>query len=286
MVCMGIGATARAQEEGEEEERTNLAESYLKTRPVKQDVVQARFFTKKNRLEIFPHLYSGALTNQFANRFLVLTGVGVAYHFKESFFVEGLIDYYPDIDAAVRGVCGAISPSSSCASYDGLKSLTRLLALQVDVGKEIPLVPKESLYLGGAVGFSPIYGKINLVSSYVQTFDVSLLAGLGLLRIYEDRYQVSSYDQVTGVATLEGPLAPRTAQTYPSPSLGLTIRLFLTHSLTLRADARLNGYVQQVTDYENPYTDPTTGATAYPLKNAFRDSFFLTAGVSGFLPFR
>jgi outer membrane beta-barrel protein len=266
VVCLVTAGKARAQEEGEEEEGTTLSDGIRKARVPTQDVVQAKFFEKKGRIELFPHLYGSVLNNQFANRFLVLSGGGVAWHLRESFFLEGVVEYFPDYPG-----------------YDDLKSLSRLLALQVDIGDEIPTVPKESLYLGAAVGFSPIYGKINLVSSYVQSFDISFTLGAGMLQVYHDRYQVQDYDQDTGAALLNGPLEPREAKWFVSPNIGLATRFFLTRWMTLRADIRMYGYVEKVTDYANPYVD-ATGATAYPFKNAFRDSFILTTGVSFFLP--
>jgi len=261
---------ARAQEEGEEEEGVSaIAEAYERTRPRAKDVVQSRAFYKAKRIEIFPHFYASALNNSFAVRFLVLSGLGVSYHFGESFFIEGTADYFPDYPF-----------------FNDLKSLNYAIAEYVSEGETIPLVPKERMSFNASLGFSPLYGKINLVSSYVQNLDVSFLTGVGILNIREDTYQVA-YDPDVGT-TLIGPIVD--AQTlserdkwFLSPSLGLTTRFFLNRWLTLRADTRFHGYVQEITDY---LQDPTTGANGeqvFPTKRVFKTSFILSIGLSGFL---
>ncbi len=252
---------------GEEAEGLSATEIPPKAHQKPMDVVQAKFFLKDDRWEIFPHFYAGVLNNSYANRFLVLSGIGVSYHASESFFLEAVVDFFPSFPRE---------------TYDDLKSLTKELAQRVEVGDEIPVVPEESMVAAVGVGFSPVYGKINLVSYYVQNFDISFVGGAALLRIHMDHYQVTDFDE-NGRAVITGPLAPRVTETFPSGSLGLSIRFFLTRWLTLRTDARFYGYIDSnVVDYANPYVE--NGVTKYPMKSVFRNSFILAVGLSSFWP--
>jgi len=260
---------ALGQEEGEEQEGPDAARRAMMERSQRPrlDVVQARRFYKAKRLEVFPHAYSGALNNSFATRFLVLSGLGVAFHLRETLFLEGSFHYFPDYPF-----------------FSDLKQLNYAIAQYAPEDPNtkktyIPDVSKETFYVGAAVGFAPIYGKINLLSSYVQSFDVAFLAGVGLLGIRADRYVVTFDD--SGVLSLGDPESYTTTP-YLAPHLGLTTRFFLSRLLTLRLDARMHGYVTQVPDYNSePLSDNT-----YPLKSSLKGSFILTAGVSGFLPIR
>ncbi len=270
--CFPAVAHAQVTDRGEEAEGLSLTEletekeARARSKPV--DVVQAKFFVKDNRWEVFPHFYAGVLNNSYANRFLVLSGGSVAYHAGESFFLEAVVDFFPSFPRD---------------TYDDLKSLTKELAQRVDVGDEIPVVPQESMVASLGVGFSPIYGKINLVSYYVQNFDISFVGGASIVRIHMDHFQVTGFDDTTGRAQISGPLAPRETETFASGSLGMTIRFFLTRWLTLRADARLYGYIDtDVVDYAHP--DNSGPVTTYPYKSVFRNSFILAVGLSSFWP--
>ncbi len=260
-------ASGQVTDQGEEAEGLTSTEVSSESRRKPMGAVQAKFFVKDNRWEVFPHFYAGVLNNSYANRFLVLSGIGVSYHASESFFLEGVVDFFPSFPRE---------------TYDDLKSLTRQLAERVEVGDEIPVVPEESMVASIGIGFSPVYGKINLVSYYVQNFDISVVGGAALLRIHMDHYQVTGFDEY-GHAEITGPLAPRVTESFASGSLGLSIRFFLTRWLTLRTDARLYGYIDSdVVDYSNPYVE--NGVTRYPLKSVFRNSFILAVGLSSFWP--
>lgn len=240
------------------------------------DVVQHKSFNKEGRLELFPHAFSIVTTNHFANRQLILTGASVAYHFREQVYLEGTFQYYPWRTG--------VDPTTGTEQPKDLKGLTyALLTLNAGSEEAPPVeVPAEKLFFGLNLGLSPVYGKINLVGEHVQNFDVSFLAGGGLLQIEKHFYRAAGFDENLVVIPEELAYSPE-RKFYPAGNLGVSTRFPLVDWFTLKADARLLGYVQQVPDYlASPQI--VEGEAVYPNKASFTTSFFVTVGGSFFLP--
>lgn len=252
---------AYAIEEGEEEEGLFSPDSLQKKQESK-DLVRARFFPKKNSLELYSHGYANVLTNKYSYRFLVLSGGSIGYHFSEHWFMEAHGDYFPTV-----------------SFFNELKPLGTALSSTVAKGQYIPDISKEVLHLGLSVGFSPIYGKINFISTYVQNFDISLIAGIGLLQMRTDRYQVLEVGE--DIYDLQGPIDPKFSY-YLAPHIGGSIKIFLTKSLSLRTDLKLLGHLENAPSY----TSETLVDGDYPIKTSLKTSVILGVGVSGVIRFR
>lgn len=262
---LALPFSAHAAEEGDEEERI---EAQNKARPnPASEVVRDRFMVRAGRTEVFWHTFGYALNNGLAYRFVPGSGVTVSYHLSEFLSVEGQAEYFTGV-----------------GPYD-LKSLAYRLTVTAndELGVPMPYFNKERFFVGASVGFSPVYGKLNLVSSYVQTFDLGFNVGLGVLSIFKELRTYEGYDE-NNYPTLSDPLpvielGPDTWRTgsasllSPSPTLGVTLRLHLTPWLNVRADLRAHGYLDEV--YQNDTLERST---------PFRQSLILNTGVSGFLP--
>ncbi len=228
------------------------------------DVVRARRFYKGGRVEVYPHFVGWVVNNSFANRIHALTGLGVAWHPQETTFLEGTLDWFP------------IYPF-----YDDLKPLNLAIARELPLDEAIPAVSREKLYLGATFGWAPIYGKINIVSSFVQNFDVSFLFSIGLLNIQKDTYIVAT-DPETDATILDGPIEGESeSNTFLTPGVGLGARVFLTPSITFRLDARFHAYIEKVVNYEEVIDSATQ---TFGTRNLLQDSLILSAGLSGFFP--
>lgn len=255
----GLGpAQVQAAEEGDEQESITPSARKASGLLDGQEAVQNRFFYKAHRFELFPHVFGMVLSNSFAYRFVPFTGLMGSYHFSEQLSGEVIVDYF-----------------TSLPGYD-LKSLTIGLSQYIHTGELLPEIPEEKFYVGAGLSFSPIYGKLNLVSSHVQNFDLSFVAGAGLLGVQMSRYQYDIDDN--GNILLE--LSPEASRQFAAGSLnlGIGLRLFMTDWLTLRADLRGHGYLDTVAVYEN---DVQTG-----YRKVFRPAVVLNTGVSGFFPFK
>lgn len=278
-VLLGLGSASRglAAEEADEEERVIPSSVTAgKGRPP-LDVVQSRAFYKGQRLELFWPSFAYILSNQFAHRYLAGTSVSAAYHISEIMFVEGTVQYYPTL----------VDSDYGRAPYTDLSSLTLTVAFNRDDNTYLPDILKEQFYGGISLGISPVYGKLNLVSTYVQNFDLSAMVGLGALQLFKARYLLQEVSE-EGVPVLEGPYPVNneageeepfsSTRVVITPHVGIAMRFFLNHSLTLRADLRLHAYVDESYDRTTKELNDT--------RNVFRQSMVVNAGVSGFLPFQ
>lgn len=264
-IC-ALPLSALAAEEGDEEERV---ESQSKAKPAfGTEVVRERFMNRSGRTEVFWHTFGYVLNNGLAYRFVPGTGVTVSHHFSELISFEGQAEYF-----------------TAVGSYD-LKSLSYALTQNFDPGAILPYANKERFFVGAALGFSPVYGKLNLVSSYVQTFDLGFNVGIGLLSVFKELRTFEGFDE-NGLSILSDPLpvVPLSMETWktggiqllrPSPSVGVTLRLHLTPWLNVRADLRAHGYIDEVYREED--------GNSLVKENPFRQSLILNTGVSGFLP--
>lgn len=128
-------------------------------------VIQKRFLPKTHRFEI-----SGLGFTNINNPFFNNSGLGVkgAYHFTEKWALEGVGNWF---GVAARQV-----------SND----------LRDKAGITVDNVVTVRSYLGAAVKWSPIYGKISLLNKSIVPFDLSFSLGGG----------VTKTDQADGEPTL------------------------------------------------------------------------------------
>jgi outer membrane beta-barrel protein len=121
-------------------------------------------------------------------------------------------------------------------------------------------VPGRIRWLVGAeAAWSPVYGKLNVVSEQVAHFDVSVLAGPDLI----------AYDEV--LAKDDALSSPGIATTFGG-HVGLGVRLFFTQSIAARLEVK---------DYLYAVKVPNVGAG-----NDLQNQLFAEIGISVFLPLR
>lgn len=221
------------------------------------NVVQNRFFLKKNRFEISP-MAGYVPNNPFAKRYV--GGVLAAYHFSEVFAAEGAFMYSPDL------------------GVNDLKDLTHtLVGIAHEGSGEVGFQqPVDKMVLGAtfAARWAPVYGKINLLGESIINFDLYGTAGLGLLTV--NKY----YAQYDGDAT-EGVVPTKLVSAEVKPvvpiNLGIGMDFFLSGSVAVKIDARNFLYVDGQPDY-----DPEAGSQV--TSNRLYNNFVASTGVSVFFP--
>lgn len=148
-------------------------------------VVQKKVFTKRMRFEFTPALLGSIINEPFIDTYLY--GFGISGHFTDNFGIETL--YF-------------LSKASDNA-------LNR--NLQNDYGKEV-VAGKTKSFFNLNLLWTPIYGKLSLISNYILQLDTYFTAGIGTTR--------------TSIGT---------SITY---NVGMGQRFFVTKWLALRADIR------------------------------------------------
>ena len=122
-------------------------------------VIQRKPFMRRNRVELAPMFYGGINDS-------LLFQVGVAgqinYHILEWLYV-GVYGGYQDWRPADRKLNGLSE------AYDDI----------IDATDAIPTTSIVDWYIGGVVGFVPIYGKFSIFNSSVVHWDFSLGIGGG-----------------------------------------------------------------------------------------------------------
>jgi outer membrane beta-barrel protein len=220
------------------------------------NVVQNRFFIKKNRFEIAP-VFGYVPNNPFASRYV--GGILAAYHFGENFAAEGAFIYSPDL------------------GQNDLKDLTHTLVNIAHEGAEGVEFqqPVDKLVLGAtfAARWAPIYGKINLLGERVANFDFYVVAGLGMLSVAK-YYAVYDEDASTDGGPPTGLTSLGTKAVVPI-NLGIGMNFFLSGSVALKLDARSYLYFDKKPQY-NPDI-PEDDSRLY-------NNFVASAGISIFFP--
>lgn len=190
------GAAADAELQSEGESQGLVDEQGESTGLTLQDRIKAvsrKVFLKEGRFELTP--FAGISTNDaFFRRWTV--GARASYHLIDSFSFD------------VGGAWNAWSE--------------QLEAVRI-VGQVQSAIPDQAVlygYADGGVTFSPIYGKISLMSEWIIHFDGFVSGGLGAVF-------TSNQDLV-----------------HPAMQLGAGSRIFLTRWLVLRADLRNYTYPQ------------------------------------------
>src|SRR5690606_29752413 len=128
-------------------------------------VIQRRFLPKTKRLEISGVGFTN-LNNPFFNN--LGAGLKLAYHFSEAWGVEGLANW-----------CGV-------AAADVTKELEKN-------GVSTANVVTAKAFMGGAIRWSPIYGKISLLNRSIVPFDLGFSGGLGLTKTEESSGEPTLY---------------------------------------------------------------------------------------------
>jgi outer membrane beta-barrel protein len=170
-------------------------------------------------------------------------GAKVAYHFTEQ------------LAAGLHGAGGFTSVTNSAQVCSPTKGCVEADAVQ------LRQVPGRIRYIVGAeAAWSPVYGKLNVLSEQVAHFDLSILAGPDLV----------AHDEVLAkdVAALRAPAT----QTAFGGHVGLGLRVFLTESVAARLEIK---------DYIYSVKVPNGG-----IGNDVQNQLFAELGVSLFLPTR
>lgn len=183
-------------------------------------VIRPKYFTKRGKFELGTQF--NVITNQtFIYTFLV-SGLAT-YHFTESLGIEFLGAYGFSVDKDDKSVLEE---------------------------KEIyTLVLRTQYIAGGALLWTPIYGKFQTSSGRLIYFDTFLQFGAGMTGIeylYDD---CPTEEQTLNKATFVEPPAPQTIP-YPTFYGGIGQRFFLDKSSSLRWDLRSMMFTYETFDGE------------------------------------
>lgn len=182
-------------------------------------VIQRRFLPKTNRLEISGVGFSN-LNNPFFNN--LGFGLKLAYHFTEAWGVEGVGNWY---GVAARQVT---------------KDLEK-------AGVSTANVVTAKGFMGGAIRWSPIYGKISLLNKSIVPFDLGFSGGFGMTRTAESSGEPTVY-------------------------LGTNQIFAISKSIAFRWDLMWNLYQASVTDGNGVKSEVS------------HNDLFLGVGVSWYIP--
>ncbi len=207
--------------------------------------VSGQLFQKAGRFELTA---SGNLSLNDAFFTKYFGGLKLGYHFTES---TSAAVYASGGMAVKTGSATLCSATSGCAD-----------ATQTDLRQ----VPGRIHAIVGAEGaWSPVYGKLNVLSEMVGHFDLSILAGPDLIAYDE----VLSREQA-GILAVNGG-SPSTKTTLGG-HVGIGARIFLAQWVALRLEVKDYVYAVQV-----PNNGPGTDV---------QNQLFTELGVSFFLPTR
>ncbi len=208
--------------------------------------VSGQLFRTAGRLELS---LSGAMSLNDAFYTKYFGTAKVTYHFGE-FWSAG---------AYASGGTAVLSGSSVlCSSNTGCENAA---------DKQLWQVPGRILYIvGGELGWTPVYAKLNVLSEQVGHFDLTLLAGPDLI-VHE---KVLSAQDAEILAANGG--SPGSASTFGG-HVGIAARFFLSQWMALRLEFK--DYVYGVTVPNNP-----------SLGTDWQNQLFTELGVSFFFPTR
>lgn len=232
-----------------------------------RNIVQNRFFLKKDRFELAP-MFGYSPNNSFARRYVASLGFG--YHFTEALSVQGIFSYSPDLGEG------------------DLKALTPVLVQRAaESGNEGFQQPLDKFGLSATFGvqWTPFYGKINLLGETVLNFDFYGFLGVGMLATsqYVAKYDADTVEAAEDAGICCTPqdiviLEQQAAfKPYVAPVIGLGGDFFLSQSVALKLDTRFSLYVADKPDY-----DPTDDTA--PSGKRVVNSFVASGGVAIFFP--
>ena len=251
--ALALGATTAAYAEGPTGPGIEALDLHTQGRPARPSI-DNRFFTKSERFELSP-MFGYVPNNAFAQRFV--GGVGVGYHFSETFAIQGLVTYSPDLGET------------------DLKGLTRtLLRIAAVTGSGDFQQPLDKVTLGFSANavWAPLYGKINLIGETILNFDLYFVAGLSMNAKTNYFARLDVPNDPTSSVTLGDPVGNEVKF---GPNVGMGMNFFVTQSVAVKVDARMNFFVD-----EEPQYDPTVPA----LNNRLYNNFVTSGGVSVFFP--
>ena len=255
VALLGLAGASQDAHAGAQPARKALKE--LTAGDADYNVVQNRFFLKKDRFELSP-MAGYVPNNPFAKRYI--GGVLAAYHFSETLAAEGAFLYSPDL------------------GVNDLKDLTHtLVGIAREGSGDVEFQqPVDKMVLGATIAarWAPVYGKINLLGERVLNFDLYGTAGMGLLTV--DKYY-AVYDEEAPEGVVPTKLEVVEVKPVLPLNLGIGMDFFLSSSVALKIDARNYLYIDSKPDYD---PDPGNQVT----ENRLYNNFVASAGVSVFFP--
>lgn len=186
-------------------------------------VIRPKFFSKKKRFELGAELT--AIMNQTFIYTYLATGL-LTYHFSEQLGLE---------------MAGSFGFSIDKEDKATLKN-------SFDIKTQII---RTRYILGGSLVYTPMYGKYQLKSGRLIYFDTFITGGAGLTGVeylfdhcIDPNEDIASPTKRDTYININGPKpAPKTVS-YPTGSIGIGQRLFISRTIGLRWDVR---------DYIFPY---------------------------------
>jgi outer membrane beta-barrel protein len=202
--------------------------------------VSGQLYRKTGRVEVTA---TGNLSLNDAFYSKYFGGLKGTYHFDEHWAAGLHFAGGPSVKTSSATVC---SPTKGCSDA------TTVMMRQV---------PGRIRYIVGAeAAWSPVYGKLNVMSEQVGHFDLSILAGPDLV----------AHDEVLA-QDVAGTQAPGTKMALGG-HVGLGVRLFVTESIAARLEIK---------DYVYSVYVPNGG-----IGHDVQNQLFAELGVSVFLPLR
>jgi outer membrane beta-barrel protein len=224
--------------------RPALAQSKSDAFAGKIPPVSGQLYQKAGRWEVTPSA-NLSLNDAFFNKYFF--GLKVGYHFTEAWSLS------------VQGAAGATSKAGAsqvCAASAGCTQAADWMLYQVP-GKITGLAGLE-------VGWSPIYGKLNVLAERVAHFDLSILGGADAIRHAEVVDAARARDLAAAGQ------APASVLSFGG-HVGLGARLFLAEWVALRLEVK---------DYIYSVTVPSNVGGG-----DIQNQIFTELGVSFFFPF-
>ncbi len=170
--------------------------------------VSGQAYTKAGKLELTLPTGQVSLMDAFFSKYMA--GAKLGYHFNE-FLSLSVIGAY--------GTTSTTGSTSVCAGNQGCQQASAAQLYQV---------PGLIRWTAGAeVGFSPVYGKLNVFAEKAVHFDLSIMAGADLV----------SYRDVINANQASQGVTPGYVTT-PGGHVGLGTRIFLSRLLALRLELR------------------------------------------------
>jgi outer membrane beta-barrel protein len=197
--------------------------------------ISGRLYSKAGRLELTPTV-NLSLNDAFFSK--VLFGAKAGWHFNEHLSVHGLFATGLNRETGSTSVCTATgcAPAQSAQLYQVPGNLRSLASVEL--------------------GFSPVYGKVNVFAEKVLHFDLSLLGGADWI----------THREVLSAAEANAGASPGNRSAFGA-HVGVGARVFMGRTLALRLEVK---------DYL--YRVPVLGETT------LQNQLFTEIGVSVFLP--
>ena len=170
--------------------------------------VSGQLYRKAGKLELTIPAAVLSVNDAFFSKYMA--GAKLTYHLSESWSLG--------VNGAL-GTSSATGSTSVCPLNQGCHPAT---------DAQLNQVPGDIKWIaGGEVGFSPLYGKLNLFGEKALHFDLSLLLGADLV----------SYRDVLKPVQANAGATPGTVST-PGGHVGVGARLFFARFMALRLELR------------------------------------------------